>query len=262
MINQIVPNSSDALDGGVLAIGGWDPTGSAGVARDLLTAREWDVPASGVITSIVIQDSLQVHRVVALDRRDVLQQLQMVTEDIPFAVWKVGVVPNLEIANLILEMAAVADVDLVVDPVLWSGDGTLLVPEADWDGLRRLLAIASISTPNYGEAKALAGSDTSAAQLAVTLAPESGWCVVTGGDSSTDEVVVDWASDGADALPIERPRVKAGWVRGTGCAMGSAIAAQLARGSSPLDSIRGSGDWLAGRLSEVRSIGSGGARLW
>ena len=251
----------------MLAIGGWDPTGSAGLARDLLTAQEFKVAASGVVTALVIQDSRRVHKLVALDPEDVKQQLNTVVADLPFAVWKVGLTPSDEIVEVILAALREEPVArLVVDPVLWSGDRTELVAEDHWRAIRRLLARALVVTPNLAEASALAGKDANADELALCLAPRDGWCVITGGDSCGDNgrpasTVVDWASNGVDSIAIERPRVDAGWVRGTGCAMSSAIAAQLVQGTEPLQAIRDAGEWLAERLATAQFIGAGGGRL-
>ena len=210
---------------------------------------------------MVPQDGTRVRRLVPIELEVLREQIESVAAE-HVAAWKVGLLPTAEHVDAVLETHdRIGRPILVHDPVIWSGDGFELVRSGAMNRLRRLLRRARVSTPNHKEAVALAGHDTEPAQLARELAPEDGWCVVTGGDAATSRVT-DWASDGERVFPFERERVDCGWVRGTGCAMSTAMACYLAQGAELPDAIGIAGDWLAGQLgAAIPGASGGGGRL-
>ncbi len=246
----------------VLVIGGWDPTGGAGVARDMSTARALEVEPAGVLSAVVPQDGARVQRVIPVDVEVVREQIESAVALTQIDVWKVGLLPTAEHVHAVREAHARAgSPPLVHDPVVWSGDGHELTADSALGELRGLLRRARVSTPNYKEAVTLGGREVGPAQLARDLAPVEGWCVVTGGDTRTRKVI-DWASNGSEIVSFVRRRVDAGWVRGTGCAMSSALACLLAHGAELPAAIGSAGDWLADRMREtVRGTDGAGGRL-
>lgn len=224
--------------------------------------RAFETASNGVVTSLVPQTSARVLEVIPVHPNALASQLGAVTSERSFQAWKVGLIPRAELVEVVIDAHdGCGRPPLVLDPVLWAGDGTSLVEESAHRALRRLARRARMLTPNLAEARALAESDAPAADLCRELAPEDGWCVVTGGDSATGSVVVDWLSDGGDALPFERPLVEVGWVRGTGCALSSAIAALMAGGTPPAEAVEQAGNWVAGQLELATRGGDGGGRL-
>ncbi|MBI2890301.1 MAG: bifunctional hydroxymethylpyrimidine kinase/phosphomethylpyrimidine kinase, partial [Nitrospirae bacterium] len=75
----------------VVVIGGWDPSGGAGVARDLLTLQKLGVRPSAVITAITSQDARARGRVFPLDPSTVTAQIEAAWPRTPPVV-KVGMV--------------------------------------------------------------------------------------------------------------------------------------------------------------------------
>lgn len=247
----------------VLAIAGWDPSGAAGLARDLATFHKLGVDPAGVISSIAPQHARGVEAVVVVDVNLFELQIRTVCADIEFAAWKIGLMPTPTHIETVIELYEEMESPpaLVVDPVVRSGDGSWLSSPEALPALRELSARATVSTPNLVEARTLAGHEAEEAdpgELARELAPPSGWCVVTGGDIAGDPVV-DHASDGSRIVEFARPRVDVGWVRGTGCAMSSALAAGLARGQELPQAIQAAGDWLRCQLEDAVPAPQGGA---
>lgn len=247
----------------MLAIAGWDPSGAAGLARDLATFHKLGVDPSGVISSIAPQHARGVEAVMIVDIDLFELQIRTVCADIEFSAWKIGLMPTP--AHIETVMRVYQDVEdrppLVVDPVLRSGDGSWLSTPDAVPALFELSTRACVTTPNSVEARTLAGEEREDAEiedLARRLAPSAGWCVVTGGDIAGDPVR-DVASDGDRVVEFVRPRVDVGWVRGTGCALSSAVAVGLARGEAALEAIGAAGDWLHEQLERATPAPAGGA---
>jgi len=130
-------------------------------------------------------------------------------------------------------LSASAGVPIVIDPVLAASDGTVLLERRAWGVLQSLIGSAALVTPNLQEAAALTECDTSIA-------------VRDGGSVS-----LRW---------LEGERIPGGPFHGTGCALSSAITAQLALGAALEDAVDRGRQFVANALRN--SAGSGArARL-
>jgi hydroxymethylpyrimidine/phosphomethylpyrimidine kinase len=68
---------------------------------------------------------------------------------------------------------------------------------------------------------------------------------------------VDLCFDGERLFELTAPRIHGYEVRGTGCLLASAIAAQRARGVLPLESAREAKSWLNEKIRRAEAIGHG-----
>lgn len=211
----------------VLAIGGSDSGGGAGIQADLRTLYSLGVHACTVVTAVTAQNTLAVSGVWEVPVVAVEAQLRAVLDDIGADVVKTGMIPA---ACVDVVAAAVAGLPLVVDPVGVSGTGHRL---ADPRALRPLLALATVATPNLAEVEALTGfvvagpADLLAAAQAVhALGPR--WVLVKGGH--LPGAPLDLLYDGSAAYPLPGERVDTVHGHGTGCTLASALAGYLALG--------------------------------
>jgi hydroxymethylpyrimidine/phosphomethylpyrimidine kinase len=130
-------------------------------------------------------------------------------------------------------------VPLVVDPVMVAeSGGRLLARDAEAALARTILPLATVVTPNLGEARVLARAPEDAApedlaRAIHALGPDA--VVVTGGhrDEATDLFY-----DGHDLVAIPGERHPDGAAHGSGCTHSSALAAHLALGFTPLEAAR------------------------
>lgn len=75
---------------GILVIGGYDPTGSAGVIQDSCIIRKFNIPVFSVVTAFVYENTCRVMEVKPLD---ILKQFKLAKEEkINFKVLKIGLV--------------------------------------------------------------------------------------------------------------------------------------------------------------------------
>jgi hydroxymethylpyrimidine/phosphomethylpyrimidine kinase len=216
----------------VLAVGGSDSGGGAGVAADLKTLQALGVHGCAVLTAVTAQSSVAVTDVHEVPEASVRAQLAAVLGDLGADVVKTGMLAHAGAVQAVVD--AVSGLPLVVDPVGVSSTGqALLTPEALVLLRSALLPLATVVTPNLAEVLALTGFEVrSAADLAEAarqvhaLGPR--WVLVTGGHLEGDPV--DLLSDGETTHRLSGPRVATRHTHGTGCTLAAALAGFLALG--------------------------------
>lgn len=227
----------------VLAIAGTDSGGAAGLAADLTTFAALGVHGAMVVAAVTAQDTTGVHAIHAVPADVVAAQLDAVFADLPVTVVKTGMLGSPEAVAQVVRVSALNSTRsdgrplLVVDPVLHATSGAVLAGEAVLEAYRTvLLPVATVVTPNVGEARALLGLDptdeTPARELAVALSKLGPAVVVTGGpDGASAGACTDWlALPEQPPVAITHPLVETTNDHGTGCTHASALAAYLALG--------------------------------
>jgi hydroxymethylpyrimidine/phosphomethylpyrimidine kinase len=222
----------------VLAIGGSDPSGGAGIQADLKTIHALGGYALTVVTSVTAQNSRGVAAARHLDPGDVDAQIRALDEDFAIAAVKTGMLATAGIVECVAQACArgrLAHVALVVDPVVAASDGTPLLDEAGLAAVKRLLLPrATLCTPNRAEAERLAGisiddldSTRRAAERICALGARA--VLIKGGHAAGPEAVDLLLHEGQMRI-FRAPRIEGPSPRGTGCTLASAIALALARG--------------------------------
>lgn len=231
----------------VLAIGGSDPSGGAGVQLDLKVLAAHGVWGMAAITAHTVQTPRRVSRVAPVPPELLADQLAALFEDQPPAAVKVGMLGTAAHVAVVAEALAGRGLPLVVDPVRRATLGATLLDDAAREALiGRLLPLATLVTPNAAEADWLGTGLDGVPTL------------VTGGDLPGD-AVVDRLTWGGGARDLRGPRHPVGAVHGTGCALSSAIAAGLARGLPLEAAVEGAIGWV--RAAIGASWTAGGGRL-
>jgi hydroxymethylpyrimidine/phosphomethylpyrimidine kinase len=244
----------------VLVVGGMDPSGGAGLLRDVATVRALGGRALTVQTADTRQGA-GVHQVAPAAPELLRQELRSALQAGPTAV-KIGMAVGPATAQVLLEALSGYAGPVVVDPVLATSRGGAL-----WAGAPRallpLLRRATLCTPNALEAAALTGRLVATADdaelLGRQLIDSDGLraVLVKGGHLATadDETVADVLVTAAGSTRFFRARVPGPSPRGTGCALASAIAVMLGRGSGLDEAVRDAGDWLAELIADPIVVG-------
>lgn len=228
----------------VLTFAASDPSGGAGLQADLLTLSSMGCYPLSVVTAITVQDTVGVEDILALDAELVAAQARAVLEDMPVAVFKIGMLGSVEnIAAIAAIVADYPDVPLILDPVLTSGRGDELASEEMLEAmLDMLIPQTTIITPNSLEALRLGQDDgdeeldlSDCARRLIELGCE--YVLVTGTHENTPQVVNTLygqqgvlRSDAWQRLP--------GSYHGSGCTLASALAASIAHGLDVTDAVR------------------------
>ncbi len=223
----------------VLTIAGSDSSGGAGLQADLKTFAALGVYGASALTCVVAEHPGRVLRVTPLPPARVAEQITAVLEAFPVAAIKIGMLGSLGIVEAVERALVVplqAGVPLVLDPVLAASAGGTLLARGALPALRRMIAQATLVTPNRAEAEVLAGHPVVgepalravALELAINLAGPH--ILVKGGHGHGREAI-DWlASPRGIVKALRAPRIPHIDLHGTGCTYASAIAAGLAHG--------------------------------
>lgn len=221
----------------VLVIAGTDSSGGAGLVRDVQVITELGARASCVVTAVTAQTNSHVEASCELSPELVRQQLRTALSSSDIRAIKVGMLGNGAIVRAVLdELPDRRHIPIVVDPVLCSSSGAALL---DVEGVRllrdQLLPRCTLVTPNLIEAGALLGdpsAQTTAEQIrqaqALRCFGSEGVLLKGGHGEGGESVDVLVTGVGAPAL-LTAKRLDV-TMRGTGCALSSAIAALMASG--------------------------------
>jgi hydroxymethylpyrimidine/phosphomethylpyrimidine kinase len=253
-----------------LSIAGSDPTGGAGLQADLQVFRAMGVHGAGVVTAITVQDTAKVHQVLPAFPSVVLEQLRVLLRDLTPDAIKIGalvsddVIRNVQLA-LAPILSAPSSVPIVIDPVLAASDGTALLERRAWGVLQSMIGSAALVTPNLQEAAALTECDTSTEEgtqaAACVLVSEFGAraSLVKGGhrDGPPRDLLAVRDGGSVSLRWLEGERVPGGPFHGTGCALSSAIAAQLALGAALEDAVDRGRQFV---VNALRNTAGSGAR--
>ncbi len=247
----------------VLSVAGSDPSGGAGIQADLKTFHAFRVYGAAVITALTVQNTRGVRAVHAVAPDVVLAQLDAVTDDLPVAAVKLGLLPDAGVAGALAGRIAAHPLPrLVLDPVLVAGSGDALSAGDTRQALRALLPHAALVTPNLAEAAALTGRpvrDVAGMEAAARALVDggAGAALVKGGHLPGPPVDVLLAGGGVHRL--EATRIAVAPTHGTGCTLSAAIAAGLALGCDLPDAVDRARRYVRAALAAAPALG-GGAR--
>lgn len=311
----------------VLTIAGLDSSGGAGLAADVATITRLGLHAKAVVTAITAQSLQGVQRVQPLDPALVYDQIDCAFKDVRPDAVKVGMLANNEVAASVAHALRDAGAtNVVVDPVLRSTSGTSLM-ELDSqrqvdssycesgtnssarvdespshssprqmrrnscvhtdEGLRELLFLCRLATPNVPESLQLCGArgtrisiggedHFASARSAYRVNDEPGGCaelehiartlasefgcafLVKGGHLGIARDCLAWP-DGAHGFKsawVGVPPVPGAQAHGTGCALSSAIACGLALGMDLQQAVLLAKRFLRNALAVRQEFGS------
>ncbi|WP_027236954.1 bifunctional hydroxymethylpyrimidine kinase/phosphomethylpyrimidine kinase [Leisingera caerulea] len=219
----------------ILAIGGTDSSGGAGLTRDTAMAAELGTAVRPVVTAVTVQTNETVLDVHPCPPPRVADQARaaLATPALPGAV-KIGMLGSAAVAEAV-DAALPAGLPIVLDPVLKASSGGTLM---EADGFGALLRRAALVTPNLAELEVLSGVLGSPEAQAAALLTQGARAVLVKGGHGTGAESVDLLFTAEDApAPFAAPRLAVS-KRGTGCSLATAIACHLAKGDSLQEACR------------------------
>ena len=217
-----------------LTLAGSDPSGGAGAQADLKTFHQLGVYGMAVITLLTVQNTRGVKKIYVLKRKQVMEQLRAVLEDIKPKAVKTGALGSPALIDEISRAFRKAAVPLIVDPVMVSKHGaSLLKKEAVRALKKQLLPLATLVTPNIAEAELLSGCKIrhvlDMEQAAFRILKDGPKAVLIKGGHLKGEAT-DLFCDGKISLWLKARRCKTRNTHGTGCTYAAAITAEVAKG--------------------------------
>ena len=220
----------------VLVIAGTDSSGGAGLLRDLATLGDHDIHAVTSVTAITAQTGNKVVAVHHIPPEIITEQITAALSQKSLRAIKIGMLGTAATVEAVVRaLQPVRNIPIVLDPVLRSTSGTVLLDKDGTDLLReKLLPLCRLVTPNLSEAGVLSGQPMSSKldqQANAILVYGVAAVLIKGGHASGAEAT-DLLFDGfSPPIELSAPRVDFD-KRGTGCTLASAVASNLANGSN------------------------------
>jgi hydroxymethylpyrimidine/phosphomethylpyrimidine kinase len=239
----------------ILIIAGSDSGGGAGIQADIKTVTMLGGHAMTAITAITAQNTLGVDGVHPIPARMVIAQIDTVVRDIGVDAVKIGMIGSPATALAVAEkLADLPGVPVVFDPVMVASSGAELADKATVAAFERLMARATVVTPNLPELEALGGDPRA-------LVRAHGCAVLVKGGHGESDQVTDrlYSSDPEDPPEIDwtNPRIESDNNHGTGCTLSSAIACGLAQEWDLPEAIRRARRFVRIAMREAPGLGRG-----
>ncbi|HCQ28704.1 MAG TPA: hydroxymethylpyrimidine/phosphomethylpyrimidine kinase [Flavobacteriales bacterium] len=212
----------------ILTIAGFDPTGGAGILADCKTFEKHKCLGMAIITANTIQTEDEFRALNPVENNLVLAQLEALLKKYYFNYVKIGLIPNLELLRLCIELLKkyLPDIKIIWDPVLSASAGKEFnINLNDFDNL---LNDIFLLTPNFNEVKIL-GQEDDAFLAAEKLAQKTN--VYLKGGHNPENPAKDYLYFNQKCYPLNpKPKQKIYPKHGSGCILASAITANLAKG--------------------------------
>jgi hydroxymethylpyrimidine kinase/phosphomethylpyrimidine kinase len=209
------------------------------------------------------QNTLGVSAIAEVPPDFVSQQLEAVLTDLLPDSAKTGMLLTDDVIEAVahkLQQYRVAN--LIVDPVLVSSSGAMLMQAEALKTFRRLLLpLAALVTPNLDEAGTLTGKPVHSIEEMERAAREihamGARNVLVKGGHLTTENATDVFFDGANFTHLAMPRCSNRNTHGTGCVLSASIAAYCALGQSVPEAVASGKKFVTDAINNALDIGNG-----
>ncbi len=233
----------------VLVIAGSDSSGGAGIQADIKTITMLGGYAMTAITAITAQNTCGVSAVEVLSPALVGAQIDACISDIGVDAVKIGMLGSPDIAAVVADRLESLAVPIVFDPVMIATSGAALANAETIAAFERLMALATLTTPNVAELAALGGHSAMQARRIAYLAK--------GGDADGDVIEDRLVQPGLSDHLWRELRIVTRHTHGTGCTLASAIATELGRGVPLTEAIEQARQFVRTALFAAPGFGSG-----
>jgi hydroxymethylpyrimidine/phosphomethylpyrimidine kinase len=235
-----------------LSVAGLDPSGGAGIIADVRTFTAFGCGAAATVTSITFQNSTGVSGAIHQTAGSIRGQLEAIFAEYEIAAAKIGMLPTAEIAHETAKILRAKRVrNIVVDPVIHSTSGFSLIEETAISAIvGEIFPISTLVTPNIPEAEIITGLEIRNRDDIADAARRinsfgSGNVLIKGGHFEADAMTAsDFLFVDGDTTIFDADRLQGAGMRGTGCMLSSAIAANLALGRELPDAVRIAKDFV------------------
>ena len=235
----------------VLSIAGSDCSAGAGIQADLKTFITNGVYGMTVITSLTAQNPQKVKMVEDISIEMLKNQIEAIFDIMEVSAVKIGMLNSKENGEVVYSnLLKYKAKNIVLDPVMIATSGKSLIKDETKDFLvNKLFKIADIITPNLDETKEIVKiilkneniENIDSIEKMKTYGKiianfTEKWVLIKGGHLSSSAVDILMNKDEIHILEAER--ISTNNTHGTGCSLSSAIASNLAKDYSMLESVK------------------------
>jgi len=244
----------------LLSIGGSDPSSGAGIQSDIKTFDSLNAHGLTVITTITGQNTSSFGMIEPVSQKILKNQLDSVISDFKIDGIKIGMVYNSEIIKTIYRELKNIKIPIVLDPIIKSTTGGLLVEKiAIKDFKKFLIPLATVITPNKFEAEYLSEikiDSKKSLQKAAKKIQDMGAknIVITG--LETNGQISDFILERKSQYTISGkkiPKIN----HGSGCNYSSSLLFSLVNGTSLKEAVKFSKQFTYDSIKNAKNIGYG-----
>ncbi|MGR4063864.1 MAG: bifunctional hydroxymethylpyrimidine kinase/phosphomethylpyrimidine kinase [Vulcanimicrobiaceae bacterium] len=244
----------------VVSIGTAHPWNTAGIGLDIRLGIEFDVRVVTAIAAVSAQDATGLHALSAVDASVLQAELDAIPWESARAV-RVGVLGSAaNVETVARRLETYPAIPAVVDPVVEATIGSGALADAPtFAAVRDRLCVlpSAIPTPNLPEAARLLGRPRigrdDMIEAARTLRARGSHAVLLKGGHLDGDVADVLSGPGGEDLFVDE-RLP-GRMRGTGCVLAMALAAELARGLPLIHAVRSARSFVRSKIARQMTFG-------
>lgn len=240
----------------ILSIGGSDPSSGAGIQSDIKTFSNHNVYGFTAVTAITSQNTRKVTSIEPVSAKSLRAQLDSILSDFHIDAIKIGMVYNSQIIKVIHSKLRNIKVPIVVDPIIKSTTGTMLLKKsALGDYKKMIIPLADVITPNKYEAKVLSGTSNTN-KSAKKIQAMGAKCVIITGATSSNSQISDFVLEENRKYVISGKKIPTR-NHGSGCNYSASISISLAKGNTIHYAVKTAKDYVYQSIRNSKNIGKG-----
>ena len=222
----------------VLIIAGSDSSGGAGIQADIKTITALGSYAMTAITAVTIQNTTGVKSIVAIDPKEISNQIEFTSQDIKPDAIKIGMLHSASVIKSVINSLDLINAKkIILDPVMIAKGGAKLIDNKAIELLKnKLIKKVNLITPNFPEAEILTNTKIKtkedmifAAHILIELGAKN---VFIKGGHLKSKIVQDIFVNKKEIMTIQNRRITTSNTHGTGCTLSSAISTFFACGKT------------------------------
>lgn len=239
----------------VLSIAGFDPSGGAGLLADTKTFEMLGCYGLAVNTANTIQNDVKFEACHWTSEEIILQQLDLLLENFPVEVVKIGIVENLQVLDRVIQklLTKNKDVKIIWDPVIKSSSGFSFQKPLEFQkNLESILERVFLVTPNFNELQ-LFYPELNMGETIPKITDKTN-LYLKGGHRMANIGLDELFTKDGECLIFKPVRTDCSEKHGSGCVLSSALAAQLALGHSLPKAARKTKDYIEKILASNKTL--------
>ncbi len=220
----------------ILIIAGLDPSGNAGLLRDLEIAASFNIKSACVVTALTAQNKNKFIKTQVVSPSVFTNQVKAILPLSQYDAIKIGMLGDEKIIKSLLTFLKKEKrrPPIILDPIIQSSTGgTLLSSKGRTALFDQLIPLVDLWTPNLDEASFFSNLKIRKSEqmklAAQILFKKTGTPVFLKGGHLKKELE-DFFTDGVEEIRLRNPRLAIKGLRGTGCALSTMIACFLSHG--------------------------------
>ncbi len=134
-----------------LSIAGFDNCGASGLLADVKTFHSLGCYGLGIISAITVQTIQSMESIFAIPSREFEASLSATLDSFSINSLKIGMIYKKNYIKMLIKYLRNIDFPIVVDPIIKSSSGKILIEDEALPYLEKLIKISRLVTPNFPE---------------------------------------------------------------------------------------------------------------